>query len=139
VTDRPQNKNLKPFKPGESGNPRGRPRIRDNLKEVKLLSKTEMRRLIQKIVDMTPEELEVISKDKTVPALEMMLASVAYEAIRKGDQAKINFLLERTIGKVAERHEHEVTNVTYETEVKEDGTLLQKIHEEEKVEGKVDE
>lgn len=124
--------NLAPrWEKGTSGNKNGRPRIRDDLKAVKLLTKTEMRRLIQKIIDMPPEELAEMSKRKDVPALEIMLASVAYKAITHGDQARINFLLERTIGKVAEKHEHELVNVTYKTEVREDGTLLQQIHTEE--------
>jgi len=128
----PGSENLLPaWKPGKSGNPNGRPRIRDNLKEVKLMSKTEMRRLIQKIVDMTPQELIHLSKNMEVPALEMMLASVAVKAIQSGDQSKINFLLERTIGKVAEKHEHEMVDVTYKTEVQGDGTLLQQIHDDE--------
>jgi len=130
VSERPQNKNLKPFAPGKSGNPGGRPKIRDNLKEVKLMSKTEMRRLIQKIIDMTPEEMKAMVKRTDVPALEIMLASVAHQAIMRGDQSRIDFLLQRTIGKVAEKHEHEMVDVTYKTEVRGDGTLLQAIEEE---------
>jgi len=131
MAERPTNKNLvKPWAPGESGNPNGRPRIRDNLKEVKLMSKTEMRRLIQKIIDMTPEEMKAMVKRTDVPALEIMLASVAHQAIMRGDQSRIDFLLQRTIGKVAEKHEHEMVDVTYKTEVRGDGTLLQAIEEE---------
>jgi len=128
--------NLKPFRPGVSGNKKGRPKIRDNLKEVKLMTKSDMRRLIQKIVDMTPQELIDLSTNMEVPALEMMLASVAVNAIKHGDQSKINFLLERTIGKVADKHEYEIVDVTYETEVQDDGTLLQSIHKEEGTLGK---
>ena len=130
MSDRPGNKNLKPFKPGQSGNPNGRPKIRDNLAEVKLMNKTEMRRFIQKIIDMTPEEMKEMVKRTDVPALEIMLASVAHQAIVRGDQARIDFLLQRTIGKVAEKHEHEMVDVTYKTEVRGDGTLLQEIENE---------
>ena len=132
MSERPQNRHLKPFKPGQSGNPSGRNKIRDDLKDVKLLSKADVKRLIQKIIDMSPEELLELSNDKTVPALEHMMASVVINAVKQGDQARINFLLEQTIGKVAEKHEHEMVDVTYKTEVLEDGSLLQKIHDEEK-------
>ena len=132
---RPQNKNLKPFKKGQSGNPNGRPKVRDGLQDVKLLSKTDARRLVQKIIDMTPEELMDFAIRKDVPALETMLAAVAVKAISEGDHSRINFLLDRTVGKVIDKHEHEVVNVTYRTSVAVDGSLIQEIEEEENTDG----
>lgn len=120
------------FKPGQSGNPKGRPRIRDNLRDVKLLSKTDMRRLMQKILDMTPEEIAELAHDKTVPALEMTMASIIHKALSSGDQAKLSFFLDRLQGRAAsEDVATEVQDVTYIAEVQGDGTLLQKIQEEE--------
>ena len=89
-------KTLKPFKPGQSGNPAGRPKNPIELQAVKQMTKGEFSLLIHKLIDLKPEELS--SFKGTV--LEMAMASAMQHAIKSGDFAKIQIFIERLFGKV---------------------------------------
>lgn len=46
--------------------------------------------------------LEALLKDKAIPARDMVVITILAMAIKNGDTSRLNFLLERTIGKVAD-------------------------------------
>lgn len=119
------------FKKGQSGNPKGRPKTREDLKKIKLMTADEASRLIQKIVDMDADKLADMMADPKTPALEIMVAKVVLKAIQEGDTSRINFIFDRTVGKVIDKREVEVRPVTYEATVREDGTLIQQVAAEE--------
>ena len=122
------------FKKGQSGNPKGRPKTREDLKKVKLMSSDNAARLIQKIMDMSPDEIRVMVEDPKTPAWELMVARIVDKAIREGDTSRLNFLFDRTIGKVVEKKEVELKPVTYQTAVRpEDGALIQEVLDEEEI------
>ena len=58
---------------------------------------------------MTAEEISLKLKDKNTTALEMMILKIVTGAINKSDQAKLQFLLDRTIGPITKKVESEVT------------------------------
>lgn len=119
------------FKPGISGNPKGRPRIREDLKKIELMSGTDVARLLQKMLNMRTQELQGMVDDPDTPAMELVVAKIIHKAMVEGDQARLNFLFDRTIGKVIEKKEVEVKPVIYRTNVRPDGALLQEVIEEE--------
>jgi len=88
------------FKPGVSGNPAGRPKIPDDIKQAKRLNKLEVERLMNKFMAMTKDEISQSINDPTTPALEIMIGSIIAKAVSHGDPVRLNFLLDRLIGKV---------------------------------------
>ncbi len=117
------------FKPGVSGNPAGRPKTREDLKQVKLLSQDDVSRIMQKMLDMKIIDLDHMVNDPDTPAMELMIAKIMHKAMIEGDQARLDFLFNRVIGKVLDKKEIEVRPVTYRTQVRGDGALIQEVLE----------
>jgi hypothetical protein len=95
------------WKPGQSGNPGGRPRIPDELRGIQSLSQLEVCKLVSKYARMTKEELQASVQDSKTPVLEMAIASIFAQSIKQGDYTRLAFLLDRAIGKVREVPEDE--------------------------------
>lgn len=91
---RPQNKHLRPFKPGQSGNPGGKPK--------QLLTKENVSSLVGKLSNMTREELQAIVADPKARMIEIMIASIMARSAKEGDPQRLEFLLMRSIGRVRE-------------------------------------
>lgn len=90
---RPQNKNLKPYTKGQSGNPSGKPK--------QLLTKDKVKGILGKFADMTRDELQNIVQDPKSTMLEIMVASIMVKAAKDGDFSRLNFILDRSIGRAA--------------------------------------
>lgn len=97
---RPQNKNLKPWQPGQSGNLAGKPK--------QLLTKDKVSSILGKFSNMTRDELQDVVKDPKSTMLEIMIASVIVKAAESGDYSRLDFLLSRSIGKVKEEIENTI-------------------------------
>ncbi len=93
------------WKPGESGNPNGRPKDPPEVKEIKLLTKQYFKEIGSLIVLGNIDELERIAQDRKQPVIKVMIAAVAVKAMSKGDMVAIDMLLNRLIGKVKEEVE----------------------------------
>jgi hypothetical protein len=104
---KPKIENLKPFKPGQSGNPGGRAKLPEDIKEARKLNQIELERVINKYLYLDHADFEAEIKRPGVPMLELMLASIVKAAAQKGDQLRLDFILNRVIGKVKERIEVE--------------------------------
>lgn len=91
---------LKPWKPGQSGNPSGRPKLPPELLAIKALTPEELRRYVSKYARMANGELNALVEARSIPVLELAIARIFQESINKGDFMRLNFLLERAIGKV---------------------------------------
>lgn len=125
------------FKPGQSGNPKGRPKTREDLKKVKLMSGQDVRRLLQKLLDMPRKDLVAMVKDPETPQMELMIARVIDQGLQAGNPQMLNFLFDRTIGKALEhKEEAKLKPVTYVTNISPDGRLVQEIMEEDEEEKK---
>lgn len=94
--------NLRMFKPGQSGNPGGRPKLPEELKTIHAHSPVEVSRVISKYARMSFDELKEILTSKSRPVLELAVAKLFMTIIEAGDHSKLSFLLDRCIGKVPE-------------------------------------
>lgn len=88
------------FKPGQSGNPSGKPKG--------LLSTDEIASLMAKFCRLTRDELQGIVQDPKSSMIEITVASILAKAAKDGDYSRLEFLLTRSIGKVKDvvAHEH---------------------------------
>lgn len=92
------------WKKGVSGNPRGKAPLPPDLHGVKKLFNQELvEKTFIKYMTMTIEEFEKIGQDKSLPALDHVIMMIIRKAGLDGDQQRLDFLLNRTIGKVADK------------------------------------
>lgn len=96
---------LKPyqFKPGQSGNPAGRPP--EAPAALKNYTKKEIAEVLCRMMKMTVDELVRFSKHPEATALEVIISSVIRECMKKGDFWALDKMLERVIGKVPLKQE----------------------------------
>lgn len=80
------------FKPGESGNPAGKPRG--------LLTKAQVKTLVSQYWSAPTSELVDVMEDPSAPAGEKWIASIMLQGIKRGDANRLSYLLDRVIGKV---------------------------------------
>lgn len=80
------------WKKGQSGNVSGKPK--------QLLTKDKVKSIMGKFASMTKAELEAIEKNPKSTMMEIMVASIITQAIRTGDYSRLNFILDRSIGRV---------------------------------------
>jgi len=92
VSERPQNKNLKNFKPGQSGNPSGRKKG--------LITKSEIEELVSRCFIMTKIELKELIDNPSSKMMELYVASIIANGMKKGELYSFDGLLNRVIGKV---------------------------------------
>lgn len=124
----PNEKNLKPWKPGQSGNPGGLTKIDGALRTNRTLSKKALKTIGDALLMGDTLELERIKEKGT--ALEKWLASVILEGIKKSDMNTLNTLLPWLIGKPPEEvmitairkivRKRDGTDVVYTTETEDE-------------------
>jgi hypothetical protein len=98
-------KNLKPFKPGQSGNPNGRPKVPHDILEARKLNQVELERTVNKYLFTDRFSLQKVIKDPSTKMMDLMVASIMAQAAQKGDQQRLEFILNRLIGKVKDQIE----------------------------------
>lgn len=96
----------KPFQPGQSGNINGRPSLPQELKKAMQMNRVDFQELLIKYLSYSPQELAVAQSSKDTKALDRIVIAVIINAINKGDQQRLDFLLNRIIGKVREQVDH---------------------------------
>lgn len=101
------NPNLKPFKPGKSGNPSGRPKDPPGLKKITNLTKKELVDIGNLVIKKDMFELKRLATNPKATVLQRMIASVAVKVISKGDMHALNLLLDRLVGKVKDEILHQ--------------------------------
>lgn len=91
------------FKPGESGNPAGQTPLPADIKEARKLNKQEIERVLNKFLHLPLEELAAFVQDKRSPVLESLVARILLEAIKRGDQVRLEWVFQRLVGKIEEK------------------------------------
>lgn len=105
------------FKPGQSGNPNGRPRKYVSFLREQGYKLSEVNDCIQVMMSMTLEELKAVWDNKDATVMEKTIASAIKKSIEKGNLDSIEVLLNRAFGKPKEPIEmnlsgsHEVINI----------------------------
>ena len=94
------------FKKCQSGNPGGRPKLPEHLKEIKEFNDQELKRIISKYFRMTKPECKEASESDDLPMVELAIASALQTSVRYGEISKIIPLIERVCGKVKDKFEH---------------------------------
>lgn len=114
------NKNPSPatrFQKGQSGNKSGKPKG--------LITPDRVRAVVAKLSGMNREQLLEVVKDPKSQMFEVMFASVMAKAAKDGDYGRLNFLLDRTIGRTVDQKDVKIQPVIYETSIRPDGSLVQ--------------
>ena len=97
-------KQIKPrWKPGESGNPKGRPKKPVLQLKVQGYKLHEINDTIQAMVSMTFEELKFIYENPNSTVLEKTIAGALRKSLDKGNLDSIETLMNRVYGKPNEK------------------------------------
>lgn len=91
------------FKKGQIANPKGGVKLPPEVKTMRLMARIDFQRLADKYLHMTTAELRSVREDDNSTGIESMIASIIIEGRMGGDQRKLDFFLDRTIGKVTEK------------------------------------
>lgn len=114
------------FKPGQSGNPKGKIGLPQDLKEIRALRPSFVKNVIAKLSRMTLGELEAHIDNPYTSMMEITIGKVYLKAFIGGDHMRMNFLLDRSIGKVKDEIDMNLKPiVTFKTSMTEDGRMLQ--------------
>lgn len=120
----------RPFVKGQVANPAGRPKKLENeIKTLPVVSKQEVVGAFNKFMHMPIPELETYVKTKQGTAFEYTVARILAMAAIKGDPIRLDFLLNRLIGKVADKIDVTVKNpfmtMSYEEKLKKAKELVE--------------
>lgn len=110
-TDKPKKGPPHRFKPGNPGGP-GRPRKKPKDVKQKKMNKTEAEALLNKFLQYDIEDLEIILKDKKRSVMEHMIGRICMMAIKHGDHKRLDFMLDRLVGRVKEVKELQLPQPT---------------------------
>lgn len=94
------------IKKGQVLNPNGRPRVPEYVKSARKLTQVKFAEVLYKYINATFEDLKEVIENPKTPSLDLIVVKVLTEAIKHGDEKRLNFILERMIGKVKEVREH---------------------------------
>lgn len=88
------------IKKGEIRNPTGKGGLTPIKREVRKLTVEAYREIIDLVITNDIDQLQEIIRDKSQPALKVAIAACFATAIKKGDIATVERIIERIIGKV---------------------------------------
>ena len=101
------------WKPGQSGNPKGRMPIPEDLRQIQKFSRTVIELILNKYMQTPTIELKrMLDNPDKIPAMELMVIQVLVKGIEKGDERRLGFLFDRVIGKPKEVIKHETDGST---------------------------
>lgn len=103
------------FKPGNKFS-KGRPKLPPELKAIQLLSKDEFKKTISKYISMDLLELEKYHaqiKLKSLRVLDGIIIALIIKAFRDQDIQTIDWLATRSVGKVKDEVDHNITNTVH--------------------------
>jgi hypothetical protein len=116
------------FEKGNSGGP-GRPKLPSDLHQVSILTRTEFEARASMFMQMPIDEVGTYITNPKATAIERMIASIVIAAADGGDHQRLDFLLNRTIGKVVEKVETKHTLMIQKLEQLEKLTDVELAHQ----------
>jgi Family of unknown function (DUF5681) len=111
---------LIPWKPGQSGNPGGRKKLRPELEQIAHQGRETAIESINKALLMTPDQLKHTLSNPNATMAEHLVASVLSKAIKEGCPIRAQFLMNYVLGKPAK---HDPKKVFEENMERNDGAL----------------
>lgn len=96
---------MPPIKPGEVRNPTGRPKIPAALKELKRMSRLDFELKVTKYMNATMTDLKDVVLNPQTGAVDRILAQSYLDMAKHGDRARLEYDLNRILGKVKEEVE----------------------------------
>jgi len=90
-------KGKKGFSKGENGY---QATVPEDLRQARKLTKVEIELVLNKYLYLPFGEIQAALRDPTKPTIEILIISVLLTAIKRGDHDRLNFVLDRLLGKV---------------------------------------
>lgn len=112
-------------------NPAGRPPFPPELKAVRKLSPALVAGMISRYARMTKGEIEAVIEDRTTRSIDLTICKILLKSVEDGDYSRLNFLLDRSIGKVKESVEISIPKPTIIERL--DGSQMQLGHDKPKM------
>ncbi len=85
----------KRWKPGQSGNPSGRPKLPEALRKIPEMHGDEVKRKIAGCLRMNKEQLQALLNNPDADAFALAVASILARGIKDADPSRIEYLLNR--------------------------------------------
>jgi poly-beta-hydroxyalkanoate depolymerase len=108
--NRMSKEHLIPFKPGQSGNPNGRPRKYVSLLKEQGYKLAEINDTIQAMMSMDLDELKTVWDNPKSTILEKTIAAAMRKSLEKGSLYSLETLLTRVYGKPKEQMDIQTDN-----------------------------
>jgi hypothetical protein len=102
----PENIKNHEFKPGESGNPNGRPRKYVSLLKEQGYKLSEINDSLMALLSMDLNELKEVFENPKATVLEKAVAGAIRKSIEKGSLYNIETIITRAMGKPKEQQDH---------------------------------
>ncbi len=90
----------RPFQPGQSGNPNGRPPVSADVLRIRKLTNNEIKEVGSLLLAGRESDLEEMVKNSETPILKKWMANVSLMGLKSGDEKRLNAILDRIVGKV---------------------------------------
>lgn len=97
------------FKPGQSGNPAGRPALPAEIKAARAINQIELEKILNHVAFLPMPEIKALTKSSEAPAFVVGAAKIVEKMAKYGDIWAANFLLDRMIGRTREMEARDVT------------------------------
>lgn len=103
--------------------------IPEELREILKIQKPEAELRLARLMRSRLSEVARVMGDDDAQAIDRAFATVIWKAVEEGDEKRLNFLLDRTVGKVAEKVETKHTHYVERIEEIEKATDIEVIEQ----------
>ena len=88
------------FKPGQSGNPNGRPPVAGDVLKIRKVTNDEIKEVGSLLLESNEQGIVELANNDETPMLKKWITEVALKGKKNGDMGTLNALLDRIVGKV---------------------------------------